>query len=883
MVGRWPLIGRAAELAELQRLLGVSRGPRGVAVFGDAGVGKTRLVSEAVAAHRADGASVDWVRATEAARHIPLGSMAHLLARDDDVHHRDDLLHTALARLLSRGRDGERILAVDDAHLLDEVSVALLHLAVTQSSTRLLLSVRTGEPLPPGLVRLWKDELIVRLHVGPLSRDATEQLVLAVLGDAVPASLLDRIWRLSRGNALFIRELVTAAVERHADGTADPVVLPAGGLQERLHELVEERLRLLDPPARAAFEVVAVAEQLPLSAAERMVAWPCIEELERRELVEIVDVEQVPTVQVAHPLYGEVLTATLPRLRRRAVLRDLVAVVGDRDDVDRLRVATWRLESGDPGDPEQLLFLAREALGRLDHRLAERLALAAGGTARADAGLVLAEALSGLGRVGEAEAVLAELVPVDAEQVARIALTRASDLFLHLHRSSDAMAVLRGAAEDLAGHPAWQAEVRSVLAQMLMFTMGLVEAGEIAAELLADPDVPTPARVRAVSVAVTVWGAEGRPDEALGLIDDDLYRAARAHRREVPYGDLQLRMARFQALWWAGRVRELERFSGDALGLDIDHPPPSLGGILHGFRGGALLYRGRAAAGLAALQRSSRALVEADWFGQRPLVEAMRARAAVFAGQPQVADEAMETADAAFATDPQRNARLVPYIELSRAWVLAAHGSTAEAADRCLNLAAVMEHAAKPLAVEALHAAVRLGRAVDALGMMERLAAAVDGPFAGIALRHTQALAGSDAALLAAVAAELEDLGADLLAAEAHRSAANAYRRAGRGASASVSARRADELLAACGTPCWSPALEPVLPAGEELTGREREVAQLAARGHTSAEIARKLYLSVRTVDTHLHRVYRKLMIDGRHQLADALGTVAGSAPHDTA
>jgi DNA-binding CsgD family transcriptional regulator len=56
-------------------------------------------------------------------------------------------------------------------------------------------------------------------------------------------------------------------------------------------------------------------------------------------------------------------------------------------------------------------------------------------------------------------------------------------------------------------------------------------------------------------------------------------------------------------------------------------------------------------------------------------------------------------------------------------------------------------------------------------------------------------------------------------------------------------------------------------------------VALLAARGRTSPEIAATLYLSVRTVDTHLHRAYRKLMIDGRHQLADALGTGTGSAP----
>jgi DNA-binding CsgD family transcriptional regulator len=94
--------------------------------------------------------------------------------------------------------------------------VALLHLAVSQSTIRVLVSVRAGEELPRGLVGLWKDELLARLDVAPLSRDATEELVLAVLGEGVPTSLLDRIWRLSRGNALFVRELVTAALERRA-------------------------------------------------------------------------------------------------------------------------------------------------------------------------------------------------------------------------------------------------------------------------------------------------------------------------------------------------------------------------------------------------------------------------------------------------------------------------------------------------------------------------------------------------------------------------------------------------------------------------------------------------------------------------------------------
>ena len=59
--------------------------------------------------------------------------------------------------------------------------------------------------------------------------------------------------------------------------------------------------------------------------------------------------------------------------------------------------------------------------------------------------------------------------------------------------------------------------------------------------------------------------------------------------------------------------------------------------------------------------------------------------------------------------------------------------------------------------------------------------------------------------------------------------------------------------------------------AGERLTRREREIADLAATGASSKEMAERLFLSVRTVDSHLQRVYTKLGISKRDQLADAL------------
>jgi DNA-binding CsgD family transcriptional regulator len=55
------------------------------------------------------------------------------------------------------------------------------------------------------------------------------------------------------------------------------------------------------------------------------------------------------------------------------------------------------------------------------------------------------------------------------------------------------------------------------------------------------------------------------------------------------------------------------------------------------------------------------------------------------------------------------------------------------------------------------------------------------------------------------------------------------------------------------------------------LTNREREIAQLAAAGHPSRVIAERLYLSARTVDNHLSRIYDKLGVSGRVELASAL------------
>jgi len=86
---------------------------------------------------------------------------------------------------------------------------------------------------------------------------------------------------------------------------------------------------------------------------------------------------------------------------------------------------------------------------------------------------------------------------------------------------------------------------------------------------------------------------------------------------------------------------------------------------------------------------------------------------------------------------------------------------------------------------------------------------------------------------------------------------------------ASLAARAEEELRAAGASP------RDVIRAGvDELTASERRVAQLAASGMTNKQIAQTLFVSVKTVETHLHRTYQKLDVSSRAQLAQALEPV---------
>jgi DNA-binding NarL/FixJ family response regulator len=152
---------------------------------------------------------------------------------------------------------------------------------------------------------------------------------------------------------------------------------------------------------------------------------------------------------------------------------------------------------------------------------------------------------------------------------------------------------------------------------------------------------------------------------------------------------------------------------------------------------------------------------------------------------------------------------------------------------------------------------------------LAQLATQVDGPRAPVAAAHAAALTADDGAALHAASVQLEQMGALLLAADATAQAAVAYTRHHRRGSAQTATTRAHQLAQAC-EDAHTPALA-TLATPLPLTGREREIATLAASGLSNRDIAQRLAVSVRTVENHLYRACTKLGIPNRTALATLL------------
>jgi predicted ATPase len=207
----WPLTGRAEELSLISELTRRRDGPAGVVLSGPAGVGKTRLAREALAVAQQRGALTRWAVATASARALPLGAVDATLGVVGSDPAR--LVRQAGDALLAGAGRAGVVVGVDDAHLLDGLSATLVHQLVLRQAASVVLTVRTGESAPDAVTALWKDGHLARLELQPLSEDETAALVEARLGGPVDSAAARRLWSATRGNALYLRQLVDGELE----------------------------------------------------------------------------------------------------------------------------------------------------------------------------------------------------------------------------------------------------------------------------------------------------------------------------------------------------------------------------------------------------------------------------------------------------------------------------------------------------------------------------------------------------------------------------------------------------------------------------------------------------------------------------------------------
>ena len=861
----WPLIGRAEELAFIERAR--ADASSAVALVGSAGVGKSRLAAEALSLAEQEGLVTRWVQATRSAATVPLGAFAGIIPEGTRSEDPWELLRLSVTALRGLGGDGPLVLGIDDAQLLDASSAALvLELTLSQAAF-VVMTVRSGEPIPDAIASVWKDAGAVRLELDALDAQETNTLAEAIVGGPIEESARRWIYTTSLGNPLYVRELTLGAL---AGGALSEVhglwrmpTRPA--VSASLTELIAARMTGLSDAEQRALELLALGEPLRVSELVSLTAVKPVAGIEARGLASLGNGSLSARATLSHPLFGEAIRHALPAFAARQTRLTLAETVSARNDPetgDSLRVARWLLEAEEPIPRSTLLEAAAAANLAGDPQLGVRLArraVDAGAGIRAS--LLLARAHTIQSEYEQAAEVLAAAEPqIDSEANAVDYLEQQTAVLYYGLRRADELHQLLERAQGWWSSPEWQERLSPL---RLVRDNGAPPhlAAAASAEILADESVDQEVRRRIAPIHAAHLLNSGRVREALDL--------AQRIRPRVPLRDLTDELA--FVLWSAIAIEsglawnELETWSTQAL--------------TDGIRLGSRAAAGRGAMALGGLRFSQGRFVEArrlyaeaelqleqhDTGGLLAIANSMQVGIACFTND----HDAVAPALARCRTAVGRHAPLgnqLPYVARAEAWAVLAEGDAPRAQELLLEAAGQLRERplyAARLTYEALRAGTPARRVVSDL---QALAGRCDAPLTAAYAAHATAQVADDADALVAVVDAMEKIGALRYATEIAADAASAYHRAGYEDSARRAASRC-RALHAQGEGAVLPLIVGVDEAATTLTARERQLVDLARRGLTNAQIADRLVLSVRTVESHLYHAMQKLGISNRQDL----------------
>ncbi len=848
-----------------------------VLITGPIGIGKSRVAEGAMAGLIERGWRGTGLSATDSAGRIPYASLSELIpdALDALDTGGDGAAELAVLRAveeaLELGDGAPHAIVIDDVAAFDRASSDLLvHLAANRR-VFVIASQPLGAGLSEALIRLTPAR-VVELPIEPLDVTATAELAADVLGGPVGPGLVRELSARTLGNPLFITELLATAASDGRLDDHDGTFQLSGDLElgASLGRLILNRLGAIDADERVVLELLAVAGPLGVDDLADRVGFGVLEEMERRHLIVTWSDRRRLRVRAGHPIHAEAIVADMTPLARRRRHGELLAMLeahGARRADDHVLTALALLGAGRSVETGALLRAVEQALRSDRVRDAGHLATAAFGADNTESTrAVLAEALIRLGRFVEADALLADPLPDDADEWTRMwrAIRRSSNQLWGFRDAEAAVrldvACLEGlrdvdAIERVLAHEAWIAYCRGDATRAVEDTQGITDRSHpdvrFAVAAVRAPALVLAGRIAdGAQLAERAWEGEWGADTPNGSHGQHLIALGFAN---LFLGDIAA--ARLIATEAIASCRHRREVTALLFFLDL--------------AGWTELFAGDAAAALPCFAEAFETAAELSIASSMQSSLAGMAIAEAQLGDGEAAQATWRRAsDVPPAPGPRAGAELAQ----ASAWALAASGRTDEAA-RVLRRSAA-ELGARGLRPLELLTLLDLAR-VDRVGQRDAeqaatAAAACQGSLMPAIGTLVGAVVDKDPGRLEDAATRLAELGCALWAAEAAAMAADAAARAG-------DQRRAAALHRESAR--WRPAAQvsptPALtraPVVDPLTRREREIASLAAGGIKNAEIAERLHVSVRTVETHLQRVYGKLGIRSRAELRRALG-----------
>ena len=905
------LVHRPFELRTVSEFLrSVTQQPSGLVIEGEPGIGKTTLWLSAVEQARDSGYRVFSARVGQAESVLAYATVADLL-RDIDatvLAGLPDIQRVAVDRVLLRASSGDHttdqrivaaafasvfdrlaadspvLIAIDDLQWLDRSSKDVLAFAARRFEAQVGLLLTERSDADGGSAVTWlklsRPDRIERVPVGPLSLGGLHTLISARLGRSFPRPTMVRIAEISGGNPFFALELARAIDAGSANAQ---FTLPGS-----LSELMRLRIGRLDREARKLL-LAAASVVDPTVELLTQVTGARVESLGEAEAKGIIGIDG-NIVRFVHPLLAHSVYTDASPAERRAMHRSLAEAV----TMPELKARHMALASA-RADPETLHALdtaADEAAARgAPAAAAELMELAIGlGGDQPERRIRAAEHHFNAGDPGRARALLEKTLDTLSPGTLRgTALNLLAGVHLYDDNWTEAVAVLERALDDAKDSPALLVQTLIVLAfgqrMISKFDESLVSARMAVtyAEQLGDAALISRALAMAVQLnfmyghgvdEISLRRAVELEDSAIDVLTP--FSASMIEGLVLAWtGQLDAAHARMEAL----HRRCIERGAENDLTAVA-----SCEALIEIWRGNLI----------EAAQLADEAMERAEQgSGSLAISLSMRAMVTAYVGR-----EHDSRADARAVLDIARcgvSPRLAEWPAMTIGFLEVSVGNYAEALEAVQPMqrtfeaipgTEIMTASFIPDAVEAMISLGRGGEAEPLIEALECNGRRLDRPWmlaVGARCRSMWLAARGDveaAALKAQDAmAEHDRLPMPFERARTQLLLGQLHRRQRQKERSRAILREALQAFEAMGTRLWAEraraelARADVAPSRDlALTPSERRVAELAASGKTNRDVAAALFISPKTVEANLARIYRKLGIKSRAELGRVIG-----------